>query len=69
MEKWAVIFLQVLPNILYIPVNFLASWCYAKFNISFVLRGVAILQLAGSWLRVLSFPDSTFWVLMVGIFL
>ena len=41
-KKYAVITLMVLPTILYTPMNFLAAWCFSKWQINYVLRSAAL---------------------------
>lgn len=69
--KWPAILFITLPTLLYAPTNFIAVWLHARMRINSVLYLAAAMQLAGTWLRCLSFigdPEGKFWILMMGTF-
>ena len=68
-DKWAVIFLIVLPTVLFVPCNFGAAYFFNNWTVNHVLMLAALLQLIGCWIRALSFINDTYWLLMLGTFI
>jgi len=57
---------MVLPGIVYAPVTYITTVLLARWKMHHVLKLAALLQLVGSWTRVLSFIRTDFWLLGLG---
>ena len=70
-QKWPIVVFIVMPTFLYLPMNFVAAWAFAKFKIHRVLQFAALLQLVGAWFRVISLFGSNdmFWPMLIGSFI
>ena len=61
-----VIALLILPNLLYVPMTFVAIWLYDNMRTHHVVYITVALQLVGCWIRSLAFWFDSFWPIMVG---